>query len=46
MHWEERNIPMFIKETDSKDVDWIHVAQDRIQRRTLVNTAMKLRQQQ
>jgi hypothetical protein len=35
--WED-NIKMDHKEIESEDVDWIHVAQDRVQQRATVNT--------
>jgi hypothetical protein len=37
------NIKMDLKETVWKIVDWIHLAQDRVQRRYFVNTVMELR---
>jgi hypothetical protein len=33
---------MDIKETKTDKVNWIHLAQDRIQRRAFVNTALDL----
>jgi hypothetical protein len=33
----EDNIKMGLRETGCEDVDWIHLAQDRIQRRALVD---------
>jgi hypothetical protein len=40
--WED-NIIMDLREVGWKDVDWIHLAQDRDQWRDLVNTVMNLR---
>jgi hypothetical protein len=40
--WED-NIRMDLRETGWKCVDWLHLAQDRDQRRALVNTVMKFR---
>jgi hypothetical protein len=34
---------MNLKETESEGVDWINLAQDRLQWRTLTNMAMKIR---
>jgi hypothetical protein len=42
--WEE-NIGMDLREICLEDVNWIHLAQDRDQWRTLVNTVMNLRVQ-
>jgi hypothetical protein len=39
--WED-NIRMDVKETEWEAVDWIHLAQERGQSRTLVNTVMNL----
>jgi hypothetical protein len=39
----ENNIRMDRREIEWKGVDWIHVAQDRNQWRTVVNTVMNLR---
>jgi hypothetical protein len=39
----EDAIKMNPKQTGCKDVDWIHLAQDRDQWRALVNTVMNLR---
>jgi hypothetical protein len=36
-------IKMGIKEIGCDDMDWIHLAKDRDQKRALVNTVMKLR---
>jgi hypothetical protein len=36
-------IKMHLKEIDSEDVNWIHLAQDRKQWRVLVNTVTNLR---
>jgi hypothetical protein len=38
-----KNIKMNLKETASYSVEWTHLAQDRGQRRALVNTAMNVR---
>jgi hypothetical protein len=38
----EDNIRMDLKEIGWKDVDWIHLAQDRDQWQTVVNTEMNL----
>jgi hypothetical protein len=38
----EDNNEMDITDIDSEGVAWIHVAQDRIQWRALVNTAMNI----
>jgi hypothetical protein len=40
--WED-NIKMDLRETGFRDVDWIHLAQDRNRLRALVNTVMNLR---
>jgi hypothetical protein len=40
--WED-NIKMDLREIGLEDVYWIHLAQNRLQWRTLVNTAMNLR---
>jgi hypothetical protein len=40
--WED-NIRMDIRETGWENVDWMHLAQDRDQRRALVTTEMNLR---
>jgi hypothetical protein len=34
---------MYLNEIGCEDVNWIHLARDRVQWRTLVNTVMKLR---
>jgi hypothetical protein len=39
--WED-NIRMNLRETGWEDVDWIHVAKYRDQRRAVVNTVMNL----
>jgi hypothetical protein len=39
--WEE-NIRIYLREMGWKDVEWMHLAQDRIQWRAVVNTVMKL----
>jgi hypothetical protein len=39
----ENNIGMDLRETGSEGVDWMHVAQDRIQWWAPVNTVMNLR---
>jgi hypothetical protein len=39
--WED-NIKLDLRETGTEVVNWIRLAQDRVQRRTLVNTVMKL----
>jgi hypothetical protein len=39
--WED-NIRMSLKETFCKEVDWIHVPQDRNQRMALANMVMNL----
>jgi hypothetical protein len=39
----EGNIRMDLKEIGWKSVDWIHLAQDRDQRRALVNMVLNLR---
>jgi hypothetical protein len=39
----EDNIKMDIREIGFRDVDWIHLAQDRDRWRALVNTVMNLR---
>jgi hypothetical protein len=38
----EGNIKMHLREIGLEDVDWIHLAQDRDQWRTVVNSVMKL----
>jgi hypothetical protein len=40
--WDDNN-RMYLRETGWEDVDWMHLSQDRDQRRTLVNTVMNLR---
>jgi hypothetical protein len=40
---DRANIKMDLTEIGWKDVDWIHLAQDRDRCRALVNTVMKLR---
>jgi hypothetical protein len=40
--WED-NIKMDLKKIGWECVDWIHLTQDRDQRRDLVNTVMNLR---
>jgi phenylalanine-4-hydroxylase len=41
--WEwDDNIRMYVRETGCEDVDWIHLAQDRRQWRTLVNRATNI----
>jgi len=37
------NIKMDTKEIGAEVMDWIYLAQDRVQRRALVNTVMNLR---
>jgi hypothetical protein len=39
--WED-NIKIDLKEIWWEDVDWIHLAQDKDERRVLVNTVMNL----
>jgi hypothetical protein len=39
----ENNIKIGIREIGCDGMDWIHLAQDRDQRRALVNTVMNLR---
>jgi hypothetical protein len=39
----EDSMKMDLKEIECEDVDWIHLAQDRFQWRTLVNMGMNLR---
>jgi hypothetical protein len=39
--WED-NIRMDLREIGWEVVDWMHLAEDRGQRRTVVNTVMKL----
>jgi hypothetical protein len=39
----EYNIKIDLKQIECEDVNWIHLAQDRVQWRALVNTAMNLR---
>jgi hypothetical protein len=39
--WED-NIKMYLKETRCEDVDWIHLAQDRVQWQCSVNTVVNL----
>jgi hypothetical protein len=39
--WED-NIKMDLREVGCGDMDWIHLAQDRDQWRTLVNTVMNI----
>jgi hypothetical protein len=38
----EDNLRMDLREIDWEGVDWMHLAQDRDQWRTLVNTAMNI----
>jgi hypothetical protein len=40
--WED-NIKVDVREIGFRDVDWIHLAQDRDRWRALVNTVMNLR---
>jgi hypothetical protein len=40
---EHRDIRMYLKETGWEGMDWIHLAQDRDQRRALVNMVINLR---
>jgi hypothetical protein len=40
--WED-NVRMYLRETGWGGVDWIHLAQDRVQLRALVITIMSLR---
>jgi hypothetical protein len=40
--WED-NIKLYLKEVGCDDVDWIHLAQDKVQWRFLVNAVMNLR---
>jgi hypothetical protein len=40
--WED-NIRMYLRETGWGGMDWLNLAQDRDQWRTLVNTVMNLR---
>jgi hypothetical protein len=40
--WKD-NIEIYLKEIRREDVDWIHLAEDRVQLRALVNTVMSLR---
>jgi hypothetical protein len=40
---EEDNIRMDLRETGWECVDWIHLAQDRVQWRAVVSTVMNLR---
>jgi hypothetical protein len=42
-HRREGNIRIGFRETGWEGVDWMHLAQDREQWRTLVNTVMNLR---
>jgi hypothetical protein len=45
-HWEDKwvdNIKMDLREIGWDGMDWIDLAQDRYQWRTLVNTVMNLR---
>jgi hypothetical protein len=37
------SIKVNLKEIASEDMDWIHVAQDKVQWRTVVNTVMNFR---
>jgi hypothetical protein len=39
--WED-NIKIYLKEIGFEDVDWIHLAHDKVQSRALVNTVMNL----
>jgi len=41
--WKSRhdNIKMYLKEMGWKDVDWVHLVQDRDKRLAVVNTVMK-----
>jgi hypothetical protein len=41
-HRWENNIKIDLRKVGSGDMDWIHLAQDRGQWRTLVNTVMNL----
>jgi hypothetical protein len=43
MHRSDDNIKIDLKEIESEDVDWMHLAGDRDQWRDLVNTIMNLR---
>jgi hypothetical protein len=40
--WDDDN-RMYLREIGCEGVDWIHLAQDKDQRRAFVNTAMKFR---
>jgi hypothetical protein len=37
------NINIYLEEIGSEGVNWIHLVQDRVQRRALLNTIMDLR---
>jgi len=37
------NIITYLKETERESVNWIHLTQDRVQRKALVNMVMNLR---
>jgi hypothetical protein len=41
LRWED-NIKIDLKEIECRDVDWIHVAQDRIEKRAYVNIVLNL----
>jgi hypothetical protein len=42
-HWWEDNIKMDLREVGMDGVNWIQLAQDRVQWRACVNTVMNLR---
>jgi hypothetical protein len=42
-HRWENNIKMAFKGTSCQNVDWVQLAQDRVQWRAVLNMAMKLR---
>jgi hypothetical protein len=42
VHWDD-NIKMYLRVIMFKDVEWIHVTQDRDKCRIVVNTVMNLR---